>query len=109
MTNVGNPSTSGVGVLFETRVTFRVLTGKGLPPRPRPLHLYLLRWASALALVPNVDEEVYRLGREVFKNDLGVALWLSEPASVLRGAISLEVLRTAKGRKAVVVGLKQPS
>ncbi len=60
-----------------------------------------------MALVPHVDEGVYRLGRELFKSDLGLALWLSEPASVLRGAIPLEKLRTAKGREAVVMGLKQ--
>lgn len=60
-----------------------------------------------MTLVTKVDEEVYRLGRDVFRNDLGLSLWLSEPAFVLKGAVPLEKLRMAKGRKAVVVGLKQ--
>ena len=49
----------------------------------------------------------YRLGRDVFRDDLGLALWFTEPASVLKGAVPLEKLRTAKGREAVVLGLKQ--
>lgn len=60
-----------------------------------------------VTLVSNVDEEVYHLGREIFKNDLGLALWLTEPASVLKGAVPLEKLCTAKGREAVVESLKR--
>lgn len=60
-----------------------------------------------ITLVSMVDEEIYSLGRDIFRNDAGLALWLTEPAAVLRGAIPLQKLRTAKGRKAVVIGLKQ--
>lgn len=58
-------------------------------------------------LVSNVDTEVYKLSRDIFSTDDAVALWLTEPAPSLRGAIPLVLMRSERGRKSVAEALKK--
>jgi uncharacterized protein (DUF2384 family) len=59
-------------------------------------------YERCLKLLPRVDAEVLEIGFELFSNELGLALWLCEPARALGGKIPLRVMRTARGRKEVV-------
>ncbi|KAB2906891.1 MAG: DUF2384 domain-containing protein [Dechloromonas sp.] len=55
----------------------------------------------SILLLDRVDPEIYRAGRSLFSSDLGLALWLSEPARSLGGRVPLSIMRTKKGRAKV--------
>lgn len=59
------------------------------------------RLVRAKALLGRIDQEVYRAGRGLFRNDAGLALWLIEPARSLMGRVPLAVMRTKAGRQKV--------
>lgn len=59
------------------------------------------RLVRAKTLLGRIDPEVYRAGRVLFKNDAGLALWLSEPARSLLDRVPLAVMRTKAGREKV--------
>jgi uncharacterized protein (DUF2384 family) len=52
-------------------------------------------------LLPQVDEEVWAVGLELFVDEGALARWLCEPARSLGGQVPLLALRTARGRKLV--------
>jgi uncharacterized protein (DUF2384 family) len=52
-------------------------------------------------LLLRVDAEVLAAGRDLFKEESGLVLWLCEPAHSLGGKLPLHVMRTAAGRKLV--------
>lgn len=64
------------------------------------------RLVRAKARLDRVDQEIYLVGRDLFRDDAGLALWLSEPAPALGGRIPTVVMRTKAGRTKVLGVLK---
>src|SRR5688572_2307516 len=52
--------------------------------------------------IARIDKQVFLAGISCFESATALVLWLTEPAMGLGGKVPLQVMRSAKGRKAVV-------
>lgn len=52
-----------------------------------------------------LDQEVYDAGRDIFSDDAALAEWLCEPTRALGYRVPIRVMRTAGGRRQVLLSL----
>ncbi len=88
--------------------TLKQFAPRGVGRRARLLSSLVQDFQSARELLAHADSEVLAAGRQVFRSDAAVALWLCTPARFADGKRPLKLLRTSEGRQkvaSILIGL----
>ena len=78
-----------------------MITARQLRRLETAIEAQIREYARCRSLLRHVDQDVLKLGIEVFRSEAAFALWLCAPARALNGKAPLRVLRSAKGRSRV--------